>query len=645
MKILKSIIAVFLAVAIAVISFVPAFALDPGVIVDGAAVAPSFFDWAIGSMQSFGNWMNGFFNENVCQAAGPTANYRHIFEVQYTMSNGKMGYYNICKNCGMSAGEVLEPAYQEQVSELPAQAYNSDGSLLLVASHKDMYAQYVHSGMSVRYYYFAVCEHSTKEINDNRCNSKIDCSNNSIVLSLKSGTSGFNFSGFYFNFSFETPIDGYYSIFQQPVLSGYYLDENQQRFSLEGSKLNFGGFSNNRIFYSAGQQFSPYCYYSTPSSSTKFSYFSVSMSPPIIKVEPFDPESGTVGESYGTDTRPTVITGDYGIVDNQGIATIIKDCTIVNETTNNYYNPATGQNYPIKDWSYDYPSREYTITTDSNNTVTITYGDENVTIQEGDTIYNIYYVVDGMGEEKPPCEHDWQIGNKTDPTCSQPGQQFYTCSKCGERKTETIPTIAHDWQAETKTDPTCTQSGRQPYTCSKCGEVKSDTIPALGHNWQVKQSVNTQYDDTGQLTQEGYTIYECTRCGEQYKTGSGSGPPPSGGGDAPGGNDPGGEEGGSIWDKLGDLLGTLITGISTLLGSVLGKLLEALTSLSELILGGLGTVVETVLSLFDSVPQLFGGFLAFLSAVFPFLPEEMVTLLTFGLAAVVFIGILKAVRK
>ena len=53
---------------------------------------------------------------------------------------------------------------------------------------------------------FAVCEHSTKEINDNRCNSKIDCSNNSIVLSLKSGTSGFNFSGFYFNFSFETRL-------------------------------------------------------------------------------------------------------------------------------------------------------------------------------------------------------------------------------------------------------------------------------------------------------------------------------------------------------------------------------------------------------------------------------------------------------
>ena len=602
---------------------------------------PTFWHW----LNNQGGILNGVIAYSMGKACPNTEDGYHRSSERKGVISGNYGtmYSYYCDYCGEkfdAYNNDLTQSYQEQVSELPAQAYNSDGSLLLVASHKDMYAQYVHSGMSVRYYYFAVCEHSTKEINDNRCNSKIDCSNNSIVLSLKSGTSGFNFSGFYFNFSFETPIDGYYSIFQQPVLSGYYLDENQQRFSLEGSKLNLGGFSNNRIFYSAGQQFSPYCYYSTSSSSTKFSYFSVSMSPPVIKVEPFDPESGTVGESYTPDTRPTVITGDYGIVDNQGVATVIKDCTIVNETTNNYYNPATGQNYPIKDWSYDYPSREYTITTDSNNTVTITYGDENVTIQEGDTIYNIYYVVDGIGEEKPPCAHDWQKGNRTDPTCAQPGLQVYTCSKCGERKSETIPTIAHDWQAETKTDPTCTQPGRQPYTCNKCGETKSDTIPALGHDWQVKQSVNTQYDDTGQLVQEGYTIYECTRCGEQNRTTSGAGPPPSGGGDAPGG-----EEDASIWDKLGDLLGTLITGISGLLGSVLGKLLEALTSLSQLILDGLGTVVETVLSLFDSVPQLFGGFLAFLSAVFPFLPEEMVTLLTFGLAAVVFIGILKAVRK
>ena len=535
--------------------------------------------------------MNSLFNENVCPGAGPTANYRHIFEVQYTMSNVKLGYYNICKNCGESAGEVLEPAYQDQVSKLPAQGYTSDGGLVFpfeVISHgigsgtNQLSGCDGHIRGSSSYSSYVVYYH---------------CDTNSIAIQLQSGYSSFRDSrSSIFNYSITFPYDGYYSfIVPSPILS--YVTPSGERGTRTGTVTR-----SSTVYYKAGATYSlSRLYVSLPSDVDLFSA-TATMEIPVAKFTPAPSVDPDYQSQYGTDTRPTVITGVYGIVDNQGVATVIKDCTIVNETTNNYYNPATGQNYPIKDRSYDYPSREYTITTDSNNTVTITYGDENVTIQEGDTIYNIYYVVDGIGEEKPPC--------------------------------------AHDWQAETKTDPTCVQPGRQPYACSKCGETKSDTIPALGHDWQVKQSVNTQYDDTGQLVQEGYTIYECTRCGEQNRTTSGAGPPPSGGGDAPGG-----EEDASIWDKLGDLLGTLITGISGLLGSVLGKLLEALTSLSQLILDGLGSVVETVLSLFDSVPQLFGGFLAFLSAVFPFLPEEMVTLLTFGLAAVVFIGILKAVRK
>lgn len=316
---------------------------------------------------------------------------------------------------------------------------------------------------------------------------------------------------------------------------------------------------------------------------------------PVFKITPLDIDVDT----YTPDTRPTTIVGDYAIVDNQGQVTIIKDSTIVNETTNNYYNPATGEGQAIKDWSYDYPSRTYTVTTDSNNTVTITYGDENVTINEGDTIYNIYYAVDDTGGgDKPACDHDWQAGDKIAPTCVQPGSQ--------------------------------------PYTCTKCKERKSDTLPALGHSWQVLQSVTTQYNDSGQLLQEGYTIYECSRCKEQYKTASGVSPPS-------GGDSPGGDSG--IWDKLEELLGGTISGISGLLGSVISKLLEALIALGKTILDGLTAVVGTILEIFEELPQLFSGFVGFLSAVFPYLPEEMLQLMTLGLAAVVFIGILKAVRR
>lgn len=310
------------------------------------------------------------------------------------------------------------------------------------------------------------------------------------------------------------------------------------------------------------------------------------------------------GDTYNTTTRPTSITGgNYGVVgDNNQIVKVENNSTIVNETNNTYYNPATGQTAPITDWSYDYSDRSYNVTLESGDTVTVTYGDENITIQEGDTIYNVYYLVDGTGSETPPCVHDWQKGNATIPTCVRPGSVTYVCSKCQEMKTE--------------------------------------SIPALGHNWQVKQTVTTEYDDTGQLVQEGYTIFECSTCHEQYKSSDGT-IPPGGSGTNPGG----GEEKETIWQKIGKFFGSLGEGVLGLVEAVVSKLLDGLISLADMLMGKLKTVVETVLSIFDEIPKLFGGFLDFLAAVFPFLPPELMTILTFGIIAVVFIAIIKAVRR
>ena len=99
------------------------------------------------------------------------------------------------------------------------------------------------------------------------------------------------------------------------------------------------------------------------------------------------------------------------------------------------------------------------------------------------------------------------------------------------------PPCDHDWQASDGTLPTCTRPGSASYVCSKCQHTKSEVIPALGHNWQVKQTVTTQYDEEGNLVQQGYTIFECSTCHEQYKSPDGTIPP---GGSS--GTDPGGEE-------------------------------------------------------------------------------------------------------
>lgn len=304
--------------------------------------------------------------------------------------------------------------------------------------------------------------------------------------------------------------------------------------------------------------------------------------------------------TYNIQSRPTSITGDYGIIGDNGQIIKVEGDKIVNETNNNYFNPATGETTTITDWSYNYEDRSYTVTTEAGDTVTITYGDENVTIKEGDTIYNIYYLVDGSGSENP--------GPDVPPTCD------------------------HTWTETSRTDPTCSTPGKVTSTCSKCSQTKTETLPALGHNWTVERTVQTSYDEQGNLVQQGYTIYSCTVCGEQYKDMEGTGPP-------------GAEGDKSLWEQLGDLIGSGLGGILQLIEAVVGKFLDALTALVTMITDKLSTVVEAVLSIFEEVPAMFGGFLAFLTAMFPFLPPEIITLLTFGIAAVVFIGIIKALRR
>ena len=166
----------------------------------------------------------------------------------------------------------------------------------------------------------------------------------------------------------------------------------------------------------------------------------------------------------------------------------------------------------------------------------------------------------------------------------------------------------HDWQAGSSTAPTCTAPGKTANTCSKCGETKTETVPALGHDWKVVCTVPTEYDENGTQTQAGYTLYECTRCGEQYKDTDSTGPP---GDDTP-------EDGGLIaW---------------------LNGLIKSLSD-------NLSGVVDLILRFFTEIPELFSGFTGFLAAVFPFLPEEITLLLTFGMAALVVVGVIKAIRR
>ena len=48
--------------------------------------------------------------------------------------------------------------------------------------------------------------------------------------------------------------------------------------------------------------------------------------------------------------------------------------------------------------------------------------------------------------------------------------------------------------------------------------------------------------------------------------------------------------------------------------------------------------------MFQQLPELFDGFVAFLTAVFAYIPKDIILMLAFGVSVVVLIGIIKAVR-
>ena len=95
-----------------------------------------------------------------------------------------------------------------------------------------------------------------------------------------------------------------------------------------------------------------------------------------------------------------------------------------------------------------------------------------------------------------------------EPTETETGVKTFTCTRCGETKTETIPVIPHVHSyKDVVTAPTCTAKGYTTHTCA-CGDSYVDTYTdALGHAW-----------DNGKVTKEptetetGVKTFTCTRC-------------------------------------------------------------------------------------------------------------------------------------
>ena len=101
-----------------------------------------------------------------------------------------------------------------------------------------------------------------------------------------------------------------------------------------------------------------------------------------------------------------------------------------------------------------------------------------------------------------------------------------------------------------------------------------------------------------------------------------------------------------MWDRIGNAIGNLIDGIITVFTTVIEKLSDALLSVIHLLTGYTDDNGNFHDGLFTKLASLVNsGFSNFISSIFSWLPEEIVTLLTATLVFGIFFGIFKMLRR
>lgn len=648
------------------------------------------FVWKYGT--SFVNSIGSHFNSDICPNSFE-ANGRHIFDQAYTQVDGQFGLYYICRNCHASypcedIRDEYHDSYDNYTADLPTSGITSTGTYVWRPKLSDIfnkdevnfhfvsvddigYDNFV-SGSGVyenggSWSTYIVDDYTIYGVNQTEYYTGVSGtqSRRPIVVCPVSGTYAFNSNTLAFEITHNASTSPNLQRVYYPTRSWY---------KSAGATLAFPEVRASSLNSICDDRF----------------YFYM----PSIYITPSTPVNVVSGDTYedmtyyNIDSRPTSIQGDLAYYDVSGTLNLSPSTSIVNENDNSIYNPVTNTTTDISGWTYDYTTRTYDLSTTSGDTITVTYGNENITITEGGESYTVYYVTvneapDTPAPTDPPTPtttpapthvHDYVGVITTEPGCITAGVETYTCADCGDSYTQYIPILGHIWEEVTHTEtgffgtddvdyivvdgyvcqrcgefkasisipspypdhydpstdppgpshvhnyvstvttePGCLTPGEAIFTCPADGDTYVGSVPAVGHDWQVKQQVHTEYDNSGELIQQGYTIYKCSRCGEEYRSDDSVHPsppatpsPPPGSGDGDGGGGDGG---------LSDYTSNKLSGFSRFW--------------------------EIIISFFTEFPQKFEDVTNFLVAAVPYIPEEIMYLIEFGIAMAVLVGVFK----
>ena len=127
--------------------------------------------------------------------------------------------------------------------------------------------------------------------------------------------------------------------------------------------------------------------------------------------------------------------------------------------------------------------------------------------------------------DEPAHEHTWNEGEiTTKATCTTDGVMTYTCTSCGETKTEAIAATGHSIQAVAAKAATCTEAGCiAHYKCDTCSKLFSDAqgatevtaesvvIAKLNHTLSFVEGVEKTCETDGLVAH-----YHCSVCEKNF---------------------------------------------------------------------------------------------------------------------------------
>ena len=106
--------------------------------------------------------------------------------------------------------------------------------------------------------------------------------------------------------------------------------------------------------------------------------------------------------------------------------------------------------------------------------------------------------------------HKYILLDSTKAGCTTLGYDRYLCTECGKiEKRDYVDSLGHAWQSIVIRDATCETDGKLLELCSRCGQMKQTATPKGEHSYEV-------YTVAATCTSPGYTVRECSVCGDRH---------------------------------------------------------------------------------------------------------------------------------